>query len=133
MRVDAERHGPRWASKDDTRATRVGSFIRKVRIDEIPQVFNVLRGDMAFVGPRPERPVFVSVLAEKIPYYEVRHAAKPGITGWAQINYPYGASVEDAKRKLALDLYYIKNGNIFLDIMTMIQTGKVLLWNGGAR
>jgi lipopolysaccharide/colanic/teichoic acid biosynthesis glycosyltransferase len=88
---------------------------------------------MAFVGPRPERPVFVAVLAEKIPYYDVRHAAKPGITGWAQINYPYGASVEDAKRKLALDLYYIKNGSIFLDIITMIQTGKVLLWNDGAR
>jgi sugar transferase (PEP-CTERM system associated) len=133
MRVDAEKHGPRWASKNDNRTTRIGAFIRKVRIDEIPQVFNVLKGDMAFVGPRPERPVFVAVLAEKIPYYDVRHAAKPGITGWAQINYPYGASVEDAKRKLALDLYYIKNGSIFLDIITMIQTGKVLLWNDGAR
>ena len=133
MRVDAEKHGPRWASKNDNRVTRVGAFIRKVRIDEIPQAFNVLRGDMAFVGPRPERPVFVSVLEEKIPYYNVRHAAKPGITGWAQINYPYGASVEDAKMKLAFDLYYIKNGSIFLDIVTMIQTGKVLLWNDGAR
>jgi sugar transferase (PEP-CTERM system associated) len=133
MRVDAEKHGPRWASKNDNRVTRIGAFIRKVRIDEIPQVFNVLRGDMAFVGPRPERPVFVSVLAEKIPYYDVRHAAKPGITGWAQINYPYGASVEDAKMKLAFDLYYVKNGSIFLDIVTMIQTAKVLLWNDGAR
>lgn len=133
MRVDAEKHGPRWASKNDTRVTRFGAFIRKVRIDEIPQVFNVLRGDMAFVGPRPERPVFVSVLAEKIPYYDVRHAAKPGITGWAQINYPYGASIEDAKMKLAFDLYYVKNGSIFLDIVTMLQTAKVILWSDGAR
>lgn len=133
MRVDAEKQGPRWAAKNDNRVTRIGAFIRKVRIDEIPQVFNVLRGEMAFVGPRPERPVFVSVLAEKIPYYDVRHTAKPGITGWAQINYPYGASVEDAKMKLAFDLYYIKNGSIFLDVVTMIQTGKVLLWSDGAR
>ncbi|CAK0756845.1 TIGR03013 family PEP-CTERM/XrtA system glycosyltransferase [Azospirillaceae bacterium] len=132
MRTDAEKDGPRWASKNDTRVTRVGAFIRKVRIDEIPQVINVLKGDMAFVGPRPERPVFVSVLSEQIPYYNIRHAAKPGITGWAQINYPYGATIEDAKMKLAFDLYYVKNGNFFLDILTMLQTVKVLLWNDGA-
>ncbi len=103
MRLDAEKHGPRWASRSDNRVTRIGAVIRKLRIDEIPQVLNVLRGDMAFVGPRPERPVFVSVLVEQIPYYDVRHATKPGITGWAQINYPYGASVEDAKMKLAAE------------------------------
>ncbi|MEI8342642.1 MAG: TIGR03013 family XrtA/PEP-CTERM system glycosyltransferase [Verrucomicrobiota bacterium] len=132
MRTDAEKYGPRWASKNDNRVTRVGSIIRKVRIDEIPQVFNVLKGDMAFVGPRPERPVFVSFLAEKIPYYNVRHAAKPGITGWAQINYPYGATEEDAKRKLAYDLYYIRNGGFILDVLIMMQTVKVILWHDGA-
>lgn len=133
MRTDAEKDGPRWAAKNDSRVTRVGAFIRKVRIDEIPQVVNVLRGDMAFVGPRPERPVFVDELAEKIPYYTERHSVKPGITGWAQINYPYGSGIDDAKMKLSYDLYYIKNGSLFLDIIIMVQTVKVLLWNAGAR
>lgn len=133
MRADAEKDGPRWAAKNDTRVTRIGAFIRKVRIDEIPQVLNVLTGDMGFVGPRPERPVFVKALAEKIPYYMERHVAKPGITGWAQINYPYGATEEDAKMKLSYDLYYIKNGSLFLDVIIIMQTVKVLLWNSGAR
>ncbi len=133
MRTDAEASGPRWAAKNDNRVTRVGAFIRKVRIDEIPQVFNVFKGDMSLVGPRPERPVFVDVLSEKIPYYNARHAAKPGITGWAQVNYPYGATEEDARMKLAYDLYYIKNGSGFLDIIILMQTAKVLLWNDGAR
>jgi len=133
MSNDAEKDGPRWAAKNDSRVTKVGAFIRKVRIDEIPQVINVLRGEMSFVGPRPERGVFVTALSEKIPYYMERHTVKPGITGWAQINYPYGASEEDARMKLAYDLYYVKNGSIFLDILIIVQTVKVLLWNSGAR
>jgi sugar transferase (PEP-CTERM system associated) len=133
MCTDAEKDGPVWAAKNDARVTRVGAFIRKVRIDEIPQVINVLRGDMAFVGPRPERPVFVKLLAEKIPYYNERHVVKPGITGWAQVNYPYGATEHDAKMKLSYDLYSIKNGSLFLDIITMMQTVKVVIWHDGAR
>ncbi|MGE5548720.1 MAG: TIGR03013 family XrtA/PEP-CTERM system glycosyltransferase [Solirubrobacterales bacterium] len=133
MRVDAEKNGPQWAAKGDARVTRVGAVIRKVRIDEIPQVFNVLAGDMSFVGPRPERPVFVEALASRIPYYRERHLVKPGITGWAQINFPYGATEEDARRKLAYDLYYVKNGSLFLDLIIILQTVKVLLWNEGAR
>jgi exopolysaccharide biosynthesis polyprenyl glycosylphosphotransferase len=133
MRTDAEINGPRWAAKNDARVTAVGRFIRKVRIDEIPQVINVLKGDMAFVGPRPERPVFVRELSRTIPYYNERHAIKPGITGWAQINYPYGATEYDAKMKLAYDLYSIKNGSIFLDIIIMMQTVKAIIWNDGAR
>jgi len=133
MSTDAEKDGPRWAMKNDSRVTRVGNFIRKVRIDEIPQALNVLMGSMSFVGPRPERPVFVKVLAEKIPYYNERHAIKPGITGWAQVNYPYGATEHDAKMKLAYDLYSIKNGGLFLDIIIMTQTVKAVIWNSGAR
>jgi len=133
MRADAEKDGPRWAAKNDSRVTRVGAVIRLVRIDEIPQVFNVLAGDMSFVGPRPERPVFVEALAGAIPYYVDRHTVKPGITGWAQINYPYGATEEDARNKLAYDLYYVKNRSLFLDLIIMLQTVKVLLWNEGAR
>ena len=133
MRADAEKDGPRWAAAKDNRVTRVGAVIRKVRVDEIPQVINVLRGEMSFVGPRPERPVFVEDLARRIPYYESRHEVKPGITGWAQINYPYGASYEDARRKLSYDLYYIKNRSLFLDAIIILQTVKVLLWNDGAR
>ncbi|MBF0563429.1 MAG: TIGR03013 family PEP-CTERM/XrtA system glycosyltransferase, partial [Alphaproteobacteria bacterium] len=133
MRADAEKDGPRWASRNDSRVTKVGAIIRKLRIDEIPQVINVLKGEMAFVGPRPERPVFVAALSDKIPYYNERHIIKPGITGWAQINYPYGATEEDAKMKLSYDLYYAKNGDIFMDILIIIQTVKVLLWNSGAR
>jgi len=133
MCTDAEKDGPQWAAKNDARVTKVGAFIRKVRIDEIPQVINVLKGEMSFVGPRPERPVFVKMLAEKIPYYNERHITKPGITGWAQVNYPYGATEHDAKMKLSYDLYSIKNGGLFLDIITMMQTVKAVIWHEGAR
>ncbi len=134
MRADAEKDGiARWAQNSDPRVTKVGGFIRRTRIDEIPQVINVLIGQMSFVGPRPERPVFVRSLTEKIPYYDVRHRVKPGITGWAQINYPYGASDEDAKAKLTFDLYYVKNWNLFLDAVILFQTARVVLWREGAR
>jgi sugar transferase (PEP-CTERM system associated) len=134
MQIDAERDGsPRWAAKRDPRVTRVGAVIRKLRIDELAQILNVLRGDMSFVGPRPERPFFVADLAEIIPFYAERHWARPGITGWAQINYPYGASIEDARRKLSYDLYYVKNRSIFLDLLILLQTARVIFWNHGAR
>jgi sugar transferase (PEP-CTERM system associated) len=134
MRVDAETDGgPRWAAKRDPRITRVGAIIRKLRIDELAQVLNVLRGDMSFIGPRPERPFFVAELARAIPYYEERHWVRPGITGWAQINFPYGASTEDARRKLTYDLYYVKNRSIFLDALILLQTARVIFWNQGAR
>lgn len=134
MRVDAEKEGaPQWASQKDSRVTPIGRFIRKVRIDELPQVFNVLKGDMSFVGPRPERPFFVNQLISKIPYYSARHAVKPGITGWAQICYPYGSSIEDAKEKLQYDLYYVKNHTLFLDLIIMFQTAQVVLFGRGAR
>jgi lipopolysaccharide/colanic/teichoic acid biosynthesis glycosyltransferase len=129
MRVDAEIDGvARWSQNNDTRVTRVGRFLRRTRIDEIPQVGNVLRGNMSFVGPRPERPVFVDILSQTIPHYGVRHRIKPGITGWAQINYPYGASEDDAKAKLAYDLYYAKNQSLFLDLVILFQTASVVLW-----
>jgi sugar transferase (PEP-CTERM system associated) len=134
MRTDAERDsGPQWAVRGDSRVTRVGAVIRKLRIDELPQIFNVLRGDMSFVGPRPERPYFVVNLAAVIPYYNERHWVRPGITGWAQINYPYGASIEDARHKLSFDLYYVKNRSIFLDFVILLQTIRVIFWNYGAR
>ena len=134
MRSDAEKGGvPQWAGSNDPRVTRVGGFLRLTRIDEIPQVFNVLWGDMSFVGPRPERPFFVESLARDIPYYRERLRMRPGITGWAQINYPYGASIEDAKAKLSYDLYYIKNYSIFFDLIIAIGTVQVVLWNKGAR
>lgn len=134
MRTDAEKDGvPRWADTQDDRITAIGHFIRKTRIDEIPQVINVLLGHMSFVGPRPERPFFVETLSEKIPFYQQRHGVKPGITGWAQINYPYGASEEDARAKLAYDLYYVKNGSLFLDFLILVQTVRVILWPEGAR
>ncbi len=133
MREDAERDGPRWASADDDRVTRVGRFIRKTRIDELPQLINVLRGEMSFVGPRPERPAFVEELKEKLPYYQLRHYVKPGITGWAQICYPYGSSLEDSKQKLQYDLYYLKNYSLFLDLTILFQTITVVLWGKGAR
>jgi sugar transferase (PEP-CTERM system associated) len=134
MRTDAERDGvPQWANKQDNRITRVGQVIRMLRIDEIPQIMNVLSGDMSFVGPRPERPFFVEQLRKDIPHYDLRHAVKPGITGWAQVNYPYGASVDDAKRKLAYDLYYLKNHDLILDIAILMQTVRVILFPGGAR
>jgi sugar transferase (PEP-CTERM system associated) len=134
MRVDAEGDGQaRWATRNDNRVTRVGSFIRKTRIDELPQILNVLSGDMALIGPRPERPEFVKDLAERLPYYEVRHCVKPGITGWAQLCYPYGASEEDARQKLQFDLYYVKNHSLFLDFTIFLNTVEVVLFGKGAR
>jgi sugar transferase (PEP-CTERM system associated) len=134
MSVDAEGDGKaRWATVNDSRITRVGSFIRRTRIDELPQIFNVLSGEMAFIGPRPERPEFVKQLAEQIPYYNSRHAVKPGITGWAQLCYPYGASEEDARQKLQFDLYYVKNQSLFLDLMVTLSTVEVVLFGKGAR
>jgi len=133
MRTDAEVNGAQWAAKDDPRVTRIGKFIRKVRIDELPQAWSVLIGDMSFVGPRPERPEFVADLEEQLPYYAERHMVKPGITGWAQINYPYGASIEDSRHKLEYDLYYAKNYTPFLDMLIILQTLRVVLWNEGAR
>lgn len=132
MRTDAEAAGPVWAAKDDNRVTRVGGIIRKIRVDEIPQFWNILRGDMNFVGPRPERPHFVSQLAEEIPYYEQRHLIAPGLTGWAQIKYPYGASIEDAREKLQYDLFYIKNQSLVLDAIIMFETIKIILFGRGA-
>lgn len=134
MRVDAESGGtPHWAKADDDRTTRVGRFIRKYRIDELPQIFNVFQGDMSFVGPRPERPYFVDQLVKQIPFYALRHSAKPGITGWAQVRYQYGASIDDAIEKLQYDLYYIKNHGLFLDFMILLSTVEVVLWGKGAR
>jgi sugar transferase (PEP-CTERM system associated) len=134
MRIDAEKDGvARWAQKNDNRVTRVGRFIRTTRIDELPQIFNVLKGDMSFVGPRPERPQFVTELTRQISYYPSRHSVKPGITGWAQIRYPYGASVEDAMKKLQYDLYYVKNHTLFLDLVVLFQTAQVVLFGRGAR
>ena len=133
MVVDAERNGAVWATKNDPRTTTIGSFIRKVRIDELPQLFNVLRGDMAIVGPRPERPSFVDDLGEIIPFYHHRHLVSPGITGWAQVVYPYGASIEDASEKLRYDLYYIKNMSFTFDIMIILNTVKTVLFAHGGR
>ena len=132
MRVDAEEAGPVWASKDDDRATRLGRIIRKIRVDEIPQFWNILRGEMSFVGPRPERPHFVAQLAREIPYYEQRHLIPPGLTGWAQIKYAYGASIEDARQKLQYDLYYVKNQSLILDAIVLFETIKIILFGRGA-
>jgi sugar transferase (PEP-CTERM system associated) len=134
MCKDAEKGtGAVWARENDPRVTRIGKFLRTTRLDEVPQLFNVLRGDMSFVGPRPERPEFVSDLKEKIPYYSNRHYVKPGATGWAQVKYPYGASVEDAEEKLCYDLYYIKNFSLVLDFMIILETVKVVVFGRGAR
>jgi len=134
MRTDAEAAGKAvWASENDPRITRVGGVIRKLRIDELPQLWCVLKGDMSFVGPRPERPSFVEELEQQLPFYAERHMVKPGLTGWAQINYPYGASVEDARVKLEYDLYYAKNYSPFLDLLILLQTVRVVLWPDGAR
>jgi sugar transferase (PEP-CTERM system associated) len=133
MRKDAEQAGrPVWAKDGDDRITRVGSVIRKTRLDELPQLWNVLRGDMSFVGPRPERPFFVAELARQIPFYQQRHAVKPGVTGWAQVKYRYGSSVEDAMEKLRYDLYYIKHLSIFFDLTIVFDTVKVVLFRKGA-
>jgi sugar transferase (PEP-CTERM system associated) len=134
MRTDAEQDGtPVWAADNDDRVTRVGRFIRMSRLDELPQLWNVLRGDMSFVGPRPERPFFVRQLEEEIPYYSQRHAVRPGVTGWAQIKYQYGSSVEDAMEKLRYDLYYVKHLSIALDLSIVFDTVKVILFGKGAK
>ncbi len=134
MRVDAEKDGKAvWAKANDDRVTRIGRFIRKTRIDELPQLFNVLAGEMSMVGPRPERPTFVDMLEKDVPYYAIRHSVKPGVTGWAQVRYAYGASVEDSRRKLQFDLYYVKNHNFFLDLFVLFETVRVVLFGEGAR
>jgi sugar transferase (PEP-CTERM system associated) len=134
MRVDAEKDGiPRWASSQDPRVTPVGRFIRCTRIDELPQIFNVLRGEMSFVGPRPERRFFVDQLVERVPFYGARHTVKPGVTGWAQVRYGYGASLEDATRKLEFDLFYVKNHSLLLDLVILILSVRVVLSGAGAR
>jgi sugar transferase (PEP-CTERM system associated) len=132
MRTDAEKGGkPQWAQQNDPRITRIGNFMRKTRIDELPQILNVFKGEMSFVGPRPERPYFVEQLIEVVPYYNVRHSVKPGITGWAQVRYGYGSSAEDALQKLQYDLYYVKNNSLFLDVLILIDTLKVVLFRSG--
>jgi sugar transferase (PEP-CTERM system associated) len=134
MRQDAEADGtPRWAGLKDARVTRVGAILRKTRIDELPQLWNVLTGDMSFVGPRPERPYFVEQLTQKIPFYDVRHSVKPGVTGWAQVRYAYAATVEDGMHKLQYDLYYVKNHSLFLDLLILVETLQVVLLGKGAR
>ena len=134
MYVDAEADSvPQWAQINDPRVTRVGAILRRTRIDELPQLVNVLRGEMSIVGPRPERPAFVHTLHQQIPFYGVRHLVRPGITGWAQINYEYTASLEDAKRKLEYDLFYVKNHNLFLNLAIILQTLRIVLWQHGAR
>ncbi len=134
MHAEAEADGvPRWATARDDRVTGFGRFIRKCRIDEIPQVLNVLSGEMSFIGPRPERPFFVDQLKQQIPYYDMRHRVRPGITGWAQVNHPYGASIEDARQKLSYDLYYLKNNDFLLDLAILVQTVRVVLFSQGAR
>jgi sugar transferase (PEP-CTERM system associated) len=134
MRVDAEADGvARWASQHDDRTTRVGRIIRLSRLDELPQLFNILRGDMSFVGPRPERPQFVDMLSQEVRYYNVRHCVKPGLTGWAQLRYPYGASVRDAEEKLTFDLFYVKNHGLVFDLMILLQTVEVVLFHRGSR
>jgi len=134
MRIDAEGDGiARWASANDSRVTRVGRLLRKSRIDELPQLFNVLSGEMSLVGPRPERPSFVAGLKEQIRFYDVRHSIKPGVTGWAQIRYSYGSSVEDSQRKLQYDLYYVKNHSLALDVLILMETVRVVLFGEGAQ
>jgi lipopolysaccharide/colanic/teichoic acid biosynthesis glycosyltransferase len=133
MRTDAEKDGkPRWAAMQDDRVTRVGRIIRKLRIDELPQLLSVLAGDMSLVGPRPERPYFVDKLTQQIPYYAVRQSVKPGVTGWAQVRYHYGSSVEDAVEKLQYDLYYVKNHTLFLDLVILFETVGVVVMAKGA-
>lgn len=131
MGVDAEKEGAQWAEDNDPRITRVGKFIRKTRIDELPQLWNVLKGEMSFIGPRPERPEFIQQLEKEIPYYDLRHLVMPGITGWAQVMYPYGASVEDAREKLQYDLFYIKNYSLLLDFVILMKTVRIVLRREG--
>ena len=134
MYVDAEKDGtPRWAIAEDPRITRVGKWIRKTRVDELPQLFSVLKGDMSLVGPRPERPFFVDTLTQEIPFYAARHSVKPGLTGWAQVRYHYGSSVEDTQQKLQYDLYYVKNNSWFMDLVILFETVGVVLTGKGAQ
>jgi len=134
MKVNAEKDGKAvWASKNDNRITATGKFIRKTRIDELPQILNILKGDMRLVGPRPERPEFVEDLATKIPYYKKRHTVKPGLAGWAQLKYPYGATERDAYEKLQYDLYYVKNHNVIMDFFILLQTIEIVIMGKGAR
>lgn len=134
MRVDAEAEtGPTWALANDPRVTRIGRWIRDLRLDEIPQAWNVLRGDMSFVGPRPERPEFVEILRAAIPYYDHRHTMRPGVTGWAQVNFPYGATVEEGRTKLEYDLYYLKNFSVAMDLLVVVRTLKIILFGWGSR
>lgn len=131
MTTDSEKDGPKWAKENDNRVTKFGNIMRKTRIDELPQLYNVIRGQMSFVGPRPERQYFINTLEKEIPYYNVRHIVKPGLTGWAQVKYPYGASVEDAYRKLQYDLYYIKHYSLGLDILIILDTIKIVIFGKG--
>ncbi|WP_375168805.1 exopolysaccharide biosynthesis polyprenyl glycosylphosphotransferase [Sneathia sanguinegens] len=131
MRTNSEKDGPKWAKENDNRVTKFGKIMRKTRIDELPQLYNVIRGQMSFVGPRPERQFFINTLEKEIPYYNLRHIVKPGLTGWAQVKYPYGASVEDAYRKLQYDLYYIKNYSLTLDILIILDTVKIVIFGKG--
>jgi exopolysaccharide biosynthesis polyprenyl glycosylphosphotransferase len=133
MFVDAEAKGARWATKDDPRVTRLGGFLRKTRIDEIPQLWNVLRGEMSFVGPRPERPEFTSWLAQEIPFYNLRHMVRPGLTGWAQVRYGYGATLAESREKLSYDLYYLKHKSMGLDLLIMFETIKTIVRRRGAQ
>ena len=133
MRKEAEASGAQWAQKEDSRITKVGRIIRKIRVDELPQIFNIIAGEMSLVGPRPERPEFVNALASKIPYYHERHCVKPGLTGWAQLQYPYGASEKDALEKLRYDLFYVKNQSFVLDLIILLQTAEVVIWQKGSR
>jgi lipopolysaccharide/colanic/teichoic acid biosynthesis glycosyltransferase len=133
MHLDAEKHGPRCAEMNDPRISRVGRWLRKARIDELPQLINVLKGEMSLVGPRPERPVFVETLRTQIPYYDIRHTVRPGITGWAQVKFRYGASQEDSHMKLQYDLFYVKNLSFHFDLTILIRTIRVILLGEGAR
>jgi len=133
MRIDAEAAGAQWAQENDPRVTRLGKYLRTFRLDELPQFINVIRGDMSFVGPRPERPEFVERLREHIPYYDERHTVRPGLTGWAQVCYPYGACVEDALRKLEYELFYLKNMSVFFDAAIVFKTVKIVLFGRGGR
>ena len=133
MRVDAEKEGAKWAQKNDPRVTRLGGFLRKTRLDELPQFINVIRGEMSFVGPRPERPVFVDRLRREIAYYDERHSVRPGLTGWAQTQYQYGSTIEDAFRKLEYDLFYLKNMSIFFDFAIIVETVRIVLSGRGGR
>jgi lipopolysaccharide/colanic/teichoic acid biosynthesis glycosyltransferase len=133
MRRDAESKGAVWAGKKDSRITPVGAFMRKTRLDEVPQLWNVLRGDMEFVGPRPERPEFVQWLSQEIPYYDLRHMIRPGLTGWAQVRYQYGSSLEETRRKLEYDLYYLKHLSLGLDLLILFETVKTIVLGRGAQ